>query len=211
MGRPRSGTHDIETRTRLLDAAEREFGEHGFEGAQLARIAEAAHITRASLLHHFASKEALHAEMAERVFEALGEGLSLLMRGEGSTEERIASASAGLLVFLKARPGIAGVVLHAISRPDGPATAEVVAAAVRLLGRMERLLGGEVPGAVPLRLRLLAIAFTAMAHQASGAHRALLFACGPEELVALSSGLLAPQPLARPPPKRRHVRQEKRP
>jgi len=47
------------TRERILDGAERLFADHGFEGASIRAIVEAAKVNLASIHYHFQSKEAL--------------------------------------------------------------------------------------------------------------------------------------------------------
>lgn len=59
------------TRRRLLEAAFAEFYRHGFQGGSLARIVEAAGITKGALFHHFASKQALGYAVVDEIIEPL--------------------------------------------------------------------------------------------------------------------------------------------
>ncbi len=60
-----------ETRRRLLEAAFGEFYRHGFQGGSLARIVEAAGITKGALFHHFAGKQALGYAVVDEIIEPL--------------------------------------------------------------------------------------------------------------------------------------------
>ncbi|MCR6487533.1 TetR family transcriptional regulator [Amycolatopsis sp. OK19-0408] len=50
---------DLTARARIRDAALRQFGEHGFEGATIRGIAQAAGVSSGLLRHHFGSKQDL--------------------------------------------------------------------------------------------------------------------------------------------------------
>ncbi|AEN13477.1 MULTISPECIES: TetR/AcrR family transcriptional regulator [unclassified Streptomyces] len=58
-------------RRHILDSALRLFAEHGFKGASLHDIAAEAHCSKASLLYHFASKDAMLTELLTPPAESL--------------------------------------------------------------------------------------------------------------------------------------------
>ena len=69
-GRPRTFTEQAR-REQLLDATIGQVAQRGYAGASLARIAEAAGITKAAVLYHVGSKDALIAAAYQRVLDAL--------------------------------------------------------------------------------------------------------------------------------------------
>ncbi|MFC9944553.1 TetR/AcrR family transcriptional regulator [Streptomyces pratensis] len=79
-------------RRQILDSALRLFAEHGFKGTSLHDIAVEAHCSKASLLYHFAGKDAILTELltppAESLY-AMGEELSAL-DGDRAVESAVA-------------------------------------------------------------------------------------------------------------------------
>jgi AcrR family transcriptional regulator len=61
----------VDRRTRILDAAEQVFADHGFEGASLRRIVQEARVNLATVYYYFHSKEGLMAAVLERRFGPL--------------------------------------------------------------------------------------------------------------------------------------------
>ncbi|MDH6484532.1 TetR/AcrR family transcriptional regulator [Streptomyces sp. SAI-127] len=62
-----SRRHDPElTRQSIMDAANEEFGEHGFKGARVERIAAAAGVNHSLITYHFGGKQGLYDAVTER-------------------------------------------------------------------------------------------------------------------------------------------------
>jgi AcrR family transcriptional regulator len=103
-----------ETKTRLLDAAELLFAEHGLNGVSLRTIAEAAHVDVALIQYHFSSKLGLFKAVFHRRadplkamrFQALQ---SALPRSRGRPDlERVVYALAAPNVYLRHIPNMGG-------------------------------------------------------------------------------------------------------
>ena len=72
-GRPRAGSED--KRERILNEAVALFGARGYAGTSLSDIAVAAEISKAGLLHHFSSKEALFVQVLQRRDDDFNRGI----------------------------------------------------------------------------------------------------------------------------------------
>lgn len=71
-----------ENEERILDAALEVFSSHGFRGATIDQIAEAAGMSKPNLLYYFRTKEAMHRQLIERLLETWLEPLKAI-RADG--------------------------------------------------------------------------------------------------------------------------------
>lgn len=97
----------IDTKTRILDAAERLFAEHGFDATSLRAITKEAKVNLASVNYHFQSKDALiEALFARRISPLNDERIRML----NEVERRAAGAAAPIeeLVDAFVRPVLPG-------------------------------------------------------------------------------------------------------
>jgi len=77
----------VESKRRILDAAEAEFAAKGFDGARLGNIARAASVQQALIHHYFVDKEGLYREVVERALGAITtEGWDILARSVAQTK-----------------------------------------------------------------------------------------------------------------------------
>ena len=136
MARPRN--IDDET---LIAALADVFRDYGYEGASLARLAEASGLQKASLYHRFpGGKE----QMAEEVLAAasvwLEEKILAPLRGDGSPTERLKKVAAELRAFYEC--GRKGCLLNMLSSPkgrDGPFAGAIRGAFEALIDAFARL------------------------------------------------------------------------
>lgn len=77
----------VESKRRILDAAEAEFAAKGFDGARLGNIARSAGVQQALIHHYFVDKEGLYKEVVERALAAITtEGWDILARSVNQTK-----------------------------------------------------------------------------------------------------------------------------
>ncbi len=86
------------TRGQLIAIARRMFAEHGYEDTSIEAILREAGVSRGSLYHHFASKEALFEAVAEDVETSVGEQT---LAAAGGSDTPVAALSAGFLAWIR--------------------------------------------------------------------------------------------------------------
>ena len=114
MARPRKDSVKIPTKTRILAAAEHQFGQYGYSSASLAEIASSAGIRRASLLYHFSSKDVLYRAVQEALFADLAEALAPSFMSQAAFAERLMTMTGDYLNFLNERPTFAATIATTI-------------------------------------------------------------------------------------------------
>jgi AcrR family transcriptional regulator len=102
------------TRSQLVSIATRMFAEHGYEDTPIEAVLREAGVSRGSLYHHFASKEALFEAAAEEVETRVGDQTVAAAAGAAGPVEAL---RAGFLAWIK----LAGdPVVRRILLIDGP-------------------------------------------------------------------------------------------
>ena len=84
-----SSERSAETRSRILEAALREFAAHGLAGARTERIAEAAGVNKALLYYYFASKEQLYLAAVEAIAGRMLDSTLAVFARQATPGERI--------------------------------------------------------------------------------------------------------------------------
>lgn len=79
----------VETRTRILDAALREFAAHGLAGARTERIAESAGVNKALLYYYFASKEQLYLAAVDAIAGRMRDNTLAVFTRQATPGERM--------------------------------------------------------------------------------------------------------------------------
>src|SRR5438067_3760612 len=97
-------THARSRREEILDEATRLFAERGYEGTSMADLAEKVGLRKASLFHHFASKEVLYAAVLERLVSRVAEAIAASAVAPGSFGERLDTLTDAITVVLGEQP-----------------------------------------------------------------------------------------------------------
>ena len=122
--KPRLRGH--QRRDLILDAALREFAQHGYETASMGRIASAAGVSRTVLYDHFPSKHALFVEVLANQHDILLDHLSERMASQSPMQERIRGTFDAFFAFAQQRP-----LAFSLLFPDNPPVDPAVAAEYR--------------------------------------------------------------------------------
>lgn len=76
-------------RAAILDAAVAEFRQAGYEATSMDRIAEAAGVSKRTVYNHFPSKEALFAQILEKLWESSANGRDLVYRADKPLRDQL--------------------------------------------------------------------------------------------------------------------------
>lgn len=86
------------TRTLLRDTAIAQLTDRGYEAFSLVELAQACHLTRGAVYHHFASKEALFLEVVRTLLSAMGQTIETWAdRGQGRPFDALLWGTRGFL------------------------------------------------------------------------------------------------------------------
>ncbi len=101
-------------REEILDEATQLFAERGYEGTSMADLAERVGLRKASLFHHFASKEVLYAAVLAQLVERVGQTILTGTIGPGSFEERLDRIADAITAVLGEQPFAARLLIREV-------------------------------------------------------------------------------------------------
>jgi AcrR family transcriptional regulator len=100
------------TAERILDAAEAQFAERGYEGTTLRDVATAVGIQNPSLYNHFRNKNALYGAVLERGIRPVLEALSRFVDEQERSDEASRRLIEEMMGQLSQRPELARLIQH---------------------------------------------------------------------------------------------------
>ena len=144
---PRWQRRPTERRREILDAAALVFGEHGFESATIALVAERAGVSSGTVQHYFGTKTGLFQEViTDRFFSSAAEDEALLINHRGTYAALLRALLERTWTRLR-RPGTADLMLAGMaSAGNCPEAGRVVSGEVA--GRFPRVLQGVIQAGV---------------------------------------------------------------
>lgn len=96
----------------IIREATQLFAERGYEGASMGDLAERVGLRKASLFHHFPSKDALYETVLSQLIVRLRSDIEAALRAEGSFEQRMDQLSDTITTTLGSEPFAARVLLR---------------------------------------------------------------------------------------------------
>jgi len=104
--KPRLGSRGQpeESRAAILQAAVREFAEHGIAGARTDAIAQAAHVNKALLYYYFKDKETLYGAVLDYVFSNLKLVVLQALQSESAPRDKVLAYVGAYFDFIAGNP-----------------------------------------------------------------------------------------------------------
>jgi AcrR family transcriptional regulator len=151
-------------RTRLLEAAAREFARVGVDRANINDISLSAGLAKGTVYNYFASKEALFLAVVEEACTRAAEGAERLP-GDASTARRLQALLASDIEWVRRDEDFARVLVREALTADRRFYSEIVAAVAPFIERVSEVLAdGVARGEVrrDVSVQQLALTFTGM-------------------------------------------------
>jgi TetR/AcrR family transcriptional regulator, regulator of cefoperazone and chloramphenicol sensitivity len=131
---------DLTARARIRDAAMAQFADHGFHGATIKRIAQAAGVSTGLVQHHFGTKERLREACDQVALERVREQLEVVAH----TDREVANPDFAAALYASS-PLLVRYLIRSLLE-DGPTAAAVFDA---IAAGTERFLSGAAPDLFP--------------------------------------------------------------
>lgn len=109
---PREDLSEEERKSQILDAAQEEFAEHGFDEARMDDIARRSGLSKGGLYLYYKSKDALIAAMLRRLFTWEMRGVHALLKADGTAAERMHSLTRTFAADLERLSAVMPVMLE---------------------------------------------------------------------------------------------------
>ena len=150
-----------ERRAEILRVAGTLFRQRGYAAASLTEIAAGVGVTKATVLHHFGSKEALYAAVMRDALDRIGAAIRQTAAGPGSVRDKLHRLAHTAIVSVDAGADLDAMLHDADEHLAPPARREIGGAHQAILAAIEEVMGlgiatGDLADRDP---RLLAHAF----------------------------------------------------
>jgi AcrR family transcriptional regulator len=106
------------TREGILEAAARIFSEKGFHATSMQDIAKAVQLQKASLYHHFSSKQEILVEILDEALDLINNRLEIVRSQSLSADEKLRQAMVSYLQTITENQNLAAVLLLEIRSVD---------------------------------------------------------------------------------------------
>ena len=109
----------VDTRDRVLQAAQALFAEFGYRGTSLRDIARRIGVKAPSLLHHFPSKQQLYLAVLDQMFESLDDASNAIVWRHEGRQERMRQAVGHTVDFIASHPDFVRIIWKEMADESG--------------------------------------------------------------------------------------------
>jgi TetR/AcrR family transcriptional regulator len=125
-----------DTRSKILEVAEREFATEGYAGAHLQKIAEQVGVRKTALYYYFDSKAALYTAVLENMLETFDSALVQALQVSEAPEKRLERLVTGFNQLLAEHSSYARILIRVFVDSPGVDASRVLPIVERVIGRL---------------------------------------------------------------------------